>query len=219
MTRPAPTLLQAYGERLRQHAHELIAQGYARMDKAAFVQQHEPAITGELVRQIRAFLESGQSVPEWVADYSIHDDPPLNTAGKVGNTRPRVDIEFEYVVRGKRPRLLFEAKRLCSGTGHSVAGYLGEDGLGCFLSGRYPLTHGEAGMLGYIQSATEEVWAAKIASRLVADPAAYGIVPPALSRQRIAQELEHTWFSRHRPQDSEDLILVHHVLLRFTPRQ
>ena len=79
----------------------------------------------------------------------------MNVQGKLGKSRPRVDIEFERVVRGKRPRLRFEAKRLNSATGHTVAKYLGEEGLGCFLSGKYPMMHAEAGMLGYVQGEDE----------------------------------------------------------------
>ena len=143
MTLPVPTLLQAYCEALRRHAHEFISIGYQRMDKAAFAKQKEPAITGELVREMRTFMESGHGAPFWV------------------------------------------------------------------------LTHGEAGMLGYVQSDSEEAWAEKIASRFSADPQAYGIVPPPIARQRIVPGLQHTWVSRHRRSAGGDTVVVFHVMLRF----
>ncbi|MCB1032820.1 MAG: hypothetical protein KDD47_03185 [Acidobacteria bacterium] len=185
------------------------------MDKRAFAEKQEPVITGELVREMRGYLESGPDAPDWATHYSIHDDPPLNAGGRQGKSRFRVDIEFERVGTGPRPRLQFEAKRLNSSTNHTVAGYLGVDGLGCFLSGRYPLTHGEAGMLGYVQSETEESWAEQIGARLDAEAEAFGTVPPSLAAKRIATGLDHTWISQHRRGLELDLMLVHHVLLRF----
>ena len=107
-----PDIRTAYAMALRSHAHELIAMGYKRMDSPLYVKWEEPAITGELVRVMRELIESDDA-PDWVVYYSIGDDPPLNVAGKLGKFRPRVDIEFERIgVRGLRPRLRFEAKRL-----------------------------------------------------------------------------------------------------------
>ncbi len=214
MNQPGPDLLQSYVEVLRKHAHWLIAEGYGRMDSAAFAQAQEPAITGELVREMRAFLEL-DSAPAWVVYYAIHDDPPLDVDGKRGRSRPRVDIEFERVVAGSRPRLRFEAKRLCSATGHTVAGYLGPEGLGCFLSGKYPSTHGEAGMLGYVQSEDETTWAQLIASRLSRDGAQLGAVPPPFKPERIHAVLLHTYVSHHLLKPAAHHLLVYHVLLRF----
>jgi hypothetical protein len=75
-----------------------------------------------------------------------------------------------------RPRLRFEAKRLRRN--RDVVQYLGEDGLGCFTSGKYPLTLPEAGMLGYVQNSNETTWAAKIAMALTRTPDAYHISAP-----------------------------------------
>jgi hypothetical protein len=60
MSAPTPTLAQTYAAALRGHALRLIAEGYARMDNAAFASAEEPAITGELVREMRAYLESNR---------------------------------------------------------------------------------------------------------------------------------------------------------------
>ncbi len=200
---------------MRRHAHHLIAEGYERMDSAAFTRAQEPAITGELVRQMRVFLESGSGAPHWVVYYAIHDDPPLEAGGRKGSARLRVDIEFERVVAGRRPRLRFEAKRLCTATGHTVAGYLGPDGIGCFLSGRYPTTHGEAGMLGYVQSDDEPAWAERIASRLARSHAEHRVASPAFAPQRLHAALLHTYVSHHLKGPTGHPLMVHHVLLRF----
>jgi len=215
MTSNGPDLFQTYVNTLRAHAHWLIAEGYARMDNAAFASEEEPAITGELVREMRAYLEAGDGAPAWVCYYSIHDDPPLSVSGKLGKTRPRVDIEFERAARGPRPRLRFEAKRLDSTTGHTVSGYLGRDGLGCFLSGRYPMTHGEAGMLGYVQSEDETTWVERMVSALSRGREGLAVMDPLLSHQRVHPALHHTYCSRHRRNKDEAPVVIHHVLLRF----
>jgi hypothetical protein len=215
MTLPSPSLFQAYSNRLSAHAHCLIAEGYARMQKAAFATEQEPAITGELVRQMRAYLESSATAPNWAAYYTIHDDPPRSVGGKLGIARPRVDIEFERVVSGPRPRLQFEAKRLDRPTGHTVSGYLGKDGLGCFTSGRYPMTHHEAGMLGYVQSETEKIWANRIEFALLKEKAKYMATDPPFSHQRVHSLLRYTYLSHHCQDERAESVIIHHILLQF----
>ncbi len=216
MTAAGPALRPAYADALCKHAHWIIAEGYQRLEKAAFARAQEPTITGELVQAMRAFLESGEDAPSWVTLYSIHDDPPVEAGGRLGRSRPRVDIEFERIGAGRRPRLRFEAKRLCSPTGHTVAGYLGEDGLGCFLTGRYPTRDGEAGMLGYVQSGDTAIWAEKIAVQLIEGGGEHGSLTLPFERQQIHATLEHTYVSHHLGRDEEPLE-VHHILLRFSP--
>lgn len=204
----------AYAMTLRFHAHELIAKGYKRMDSSLYVKWEEPAITGELVRLMRELIESDDA-PDWAVYYSIGDDPPLNVAGKLGKSRPRVDIEFERTgMRGLRPRLLFEAKRLGITPGHTVAAYLGADGIGCFISGKYPITHDEAGMLGYLQSGSEKDWSDQIEGTLSAKADKYCVAPPPYHQQKICT-LEHTYVSHHHAVPKAGNIIIHHVLLRF----
>ena len=107
----AGRLRNVYQLNLRLHAHELIAMGYQVLLAEDFANKQEPEITGELVLAMREILERSSS-PVWAEYYTIHDDPPLNVPGKRGKKRPRVDIAFERVIRGLRPCLRFEAKRL-----------------------------------------------------------------------------------------------------------
>jgi hypothetical protein len=147
-------------------------------------------------------------------NYSIHDDPPLNVSDRQGTRRPRVDIEFERVNRGPRPRLRFEAKRL--GIRHPTGPYLGNDGLGCFTSGKYPLTHPEAGMLGYVQSGGETSWAANLESALRQTPARYSTTEEkAWEPFPITSALLHTYRSRHHCQTMAEELQIFHTLLRF----
>jgi hypothetical protein len=187
--------------------------GYHELNPTDHANSEEPDITGELVRVMREILERDSS-PDWVEYYSIHDDPPLNVPDRQGRRRPRVDIEIERVNRGPRPRLRFEAKRL--GTQHLVGPYLGDDGLGCFTSGMYPLTHPEAGMLGYVQSDDEASWAAKIETALRRAPARYSTTKAkAWGPYQITAQLAHTYRSRHNCQAIAEELQIFHILLRL----
>jgi hypothetical protein len=195
------------------HAHELIAMGHQGLCAEDFENSQEPEITGELVRVMREVLER-DTAPSWAEYYAIHDDPALNVPGRRGSARPRVDIEFERISHGTRPRLRFEAKRL--GRSHGVTKYLGAEGLGCFTSGKYPLTHPEAGMLGYVQSRDEAVWALRIETVLRRRPDTYYAVGDMLWEQhRVTPRLAYTYRSKHYCQAAGEDIDIFHILLRF----
>lgn len=115
----------------------------------------EPHITGEIVRSIRDALEA-EDAESWMQDFDIYDDPPQNIAGKFGKHRPRIDLEFIRVLRGRRPRFHIEAKRLYR-TG-SVNDYFGNKGLGMFVAGTYAANEPSAGMLGYVQTDDCQIW-------------------------------------------------------------
>jgi hypothetical protein len=159
-------------------------------------------------------VQERESAPAWAVYFTIHDDPPLNVPGKRGKKRPRVDIEFERVTRGSRPRLRFEAKRLRRN--RDIRQYLGEDGLGCFTSGKYPLTHPEAGMLGYVQSDVETAWAARIKTALRQTPDIYYMAGNNVwEKNHITPQLLYTYRSQHHCQTLGADIHIYHTLLRF----
>jgi hypothetical protein len=172
--------------------------------------QEEPAITGFLVQEIRCFLESA-GAPTWAAKFTVHDDPPINRPGTAGKTRPRVDFEIERIQFGPRPRFQFEAKRLYDK--NSVSEYIGERGLGCFLSGRYAAGHADAGMLGYVQAQTVRDWVAKIQKRM-----------EYARRELYLGEQQEVWQTRADPSFEDSFsslhnrpgkpIRIHHTFLR-----
>jgi hypothetical protein len=189
--------------------------GYQRLSPATYAASEEPEITGELVRAMHEAMQDDDA-PEWVAHYELpKDDPPLNVPGRLGKRRPRVDIEFVRVCLGPRPRFRFEAKRL--GRANPVGDYLGREGMGCFLSGKYLLTGDEAGMLGYVQSEDEPRWASKIEARLHASGNQFGIREDGpWQRARIVPGLDHTYHSRHDRRNPLPPVTIFHVLLRFS---
>ncbi len=202
-----------YRRSLRKHAHDLIALGYQELRAEDFSRNEEPEITRRLVRVMREITERDSS-PPWMAQYSIQPESTLDVPGKRAKELPRVDIEVERVVHGIRPRFRFEAKRLSKN--HKVGLYLGTDGLGCFTSGKYPLTHPEAGMLGYVQNQDEETWAEKIKEALRKSPARYSVTDDGQWRQHsITSRFKYTYCSKHSCSGREEDITVFHTLLRF----
>lgn len=192
---------------LRKHSHKILAAGYGRMTPTRYSQWKEPDITGELCKAMSDFMASTEA-PKWIVHYSLRDDPKLNVLGKQGESRPRIDIEFERVQRGKRPLFRFEAKRL--GPSHPVSKYIGSEGLGAFLSGYYPLTHPEAAMLGYVQADDIPSWHEKLATEFrrsaTRRPHTSELQPVSLAKGLSS------WRSDHRTDLGNDLTIWHSLL-------
>ena len=194
---------------LRKHSHQMLAGGYARMTPAKYFDWKEPDITGELCKAMAEFMAS-DAAPHWVVQYALRDDPKLNVDGKQGESRPRIDIEFERVQRGERPLFRFEAKRL--GPNHPVSKYIGSEGLGAFLSGYYPLTHPEAAMLGYVQERDVRHWHDKLITEF-RQTKPLELNKPGLEADRLVAGL-NTWRSVHKTSEHPTLT-IWHTLLQF----
>ncbi len=195
---------------LREHALVLIWLGYQRMRGTDFSAAEEDDITGELARHMDEVIQA-EDAPPWAERYSVKEQIRSHSADKLGKRRPIVDVEFERNKRGIRPRLRFEAKRL--GRGAGVSDYLGSEGLGAFLDCYYSRTHNDVGMLGYVQSGTEEEWAAKLASGLIS--ARHRIITGgAWKPLHIVGGPLHVYHTMHSDKDDID-IAVFHVLLLF----
>ena len=213
---PQYTIAQdVYQSSIAKHAHILLQMGYARLIPPAFQHCEEEVITGELVKAMRIASEE-QDAPRWVRYYAIHDDPPINTEGREGRRRRRVDIEFERVQYGPRPRFQFEAKRLCGNA--SVGDYLGPDGLGCYFAGddAYAQWHPEAGMLGYVQLDTEDDWAARIQAKLEQSPAKYAMrIDGNWQHVRMSKMIPNIYRTKHDRVLPQRPLTIFHRFLRF----
>jgi hypothetical protein len=204
-------LHEVYIGELRVHAVTLIWLGYRRLRPAAFATAEEDDITGELVRALRLVLQDPSS-PNWVDHYEVREQVPLNVHEKHGKRRPKMDIEVERHRRGIRPCLGFEAKRL--GRGETVGGYLGSEGLTAFLTGYYPTTHGEAGMLGYIQERTNDEWSAKLARELSLNATQHRLVQGRQLQRFYVESTMPAFSSEHTDTEGKPLQVIH-VLLSF----
>jgi hypothetical protein len=179
------------------------------MPSASFASTEEDDITDHLVRAMREVKTDPES-PRWADFYEVHEQRPQNVADKSGKRRPRMDIEFERNARGRRPRLGFEAKRL--GGRHTSSGYLEEEGLGAFLQGYYPTSHGEAGMLGYIQEKSVWSWSGKLSAELTRDSERHRLVKSYTNSQLKATDRVSHFDSQHTTQTGDPLRMIHVLL-------
>lgn len=193
--------------------HQLLELGYRRLAAAALVDEEEPAITGELVKAMRAVLDDPAS-EGWVDRFSVHDDPPVNDSKRRGKRRRRVDIRVESAQRRPRSQFAIEAKRLS--TKCPLGDYLGSQGLGCFLSGSYAADEEDAGMLGYVQSDTTQAWASKAAAVLMKKAKAFGLDTKAnWTPSVVTSGPACSYRTRHTRKTTGREIDIYHTFLSF----
>ena len=193
--------------------HEILSRGYQKLQGAALHEAQETAITGELVKAMKEFLE-GPDAPPWTTYFFVADDPPQNAPGRLGKKRRRVDIEFEHAQHGPRPRLHFEAKRLYRSG--SVAEYLGDDGLLLFVNGEYAPDENAGAMLGYVQNKEVADWIGQIRNSLTASPERYAFhLVPGLVNDQLTADLTETHRSHHDRPRLRQSIAIYHTFLQF----
>lgn len=203
----APAYRQVFVTRV----HQLLDLACRRSDPKAFAGYQETAITGEFVRLMDEIIDDPVS-PRWARHFSVHDDPPVNAKGRLGRSRKRLDIKVVSAQRLPRSRFSFEAKRL--GNDHPTTGYLGGEGLGCFLSGDYAREEPDAGMLGYIQTETADIWAKRISDDIASAAKALSLVAGhAWKHQPFRGGPVHTYVTRHERPSIGKSVDIYHTLL------
>jgi hypothetical protein len=199
--------------------HRLIKLGYDGLEPREYTDAEEPAITGHLVEAIDRVLD--ETSRGGMRFYSVHDDPPENEPRRrgrrrrTGRSRRRIDIRFDSSQVSPRTRFRFECKRL-SAT-YSAQRYLGNEGLARFIASEYARDDVRAGMLGYVQTSGEAIWANKIEQVLTTSPADFAVRRVSQWRHEpVIQELVHTYRSGHSRGKGRRPIEIYHTLLRFT---
>ena len=195
------------------HVHRLLGMGYARLVPANYASADEEGITGCLCDALDAVVDDPQS-PAWLRYYSVHEEARISDPKRKGKRRRRLDIRVDSAERRPRARFPFEAKRL--GTNHPVADYLGHDGLGRFIGGRYGKQVTVAGMLGYVQSGTPGVWATRIQQTMSRRARGLRLLASSPWRpENLVARLKHTYRSGHDRPTIGKPIEVYHTLLVF----
>jgi hypothetical protein len=206
-----------YEQLFIRRVHDLIKWGYDRLCASAYATKEETDITGDLAEAIENILDYPNE--DWMQFYSVYDDPPINESitatRRKGKWRRRVDIKLISSNVSPRTRFCFEAKRL--GKGNPVSRYLGPKGLGCFLNGSYAGAEQRGGMLGYVQSDDEQIWAAKIDKAFTSSPNSF-CLQTKQSHFRLNQtsaQLRHTYVSDHRRTTDGKQLQIYHSFLIF----
>lgn len=127
-----------------------------------------------------------------------------------------VDIR---VMHGKRPKVFFafECKRLNvnrNGKYTGLAGeYVGEGGMGCFLSGKYDGSGDCGGMMGYVMDNDVQKAITAVNRALKTYKDSLGIRPPAkLKISSLVREKEYTWYETIHSIFKNDFTIYHLML-------
>ncbi len=212
--------IDEYWSAYRGHIHTLLAWGYNDSKNRVQIRHNETDITGFIAEAIQNRLDDPDS-PLWCDQIGLKDDPPVPGGGRTGRKRWRPDLIFESVEKRPRPRYHFEAKRLRKQ--QSIHEYLGEDGLLCFINGRYADGSSEAGMLGYVQSNDVDAWVKKLQLAIdqdYQDKNMLLLLPPQRTIT-IVDTFPHEWLSIHGRYTLKN-IFIHHLLFdycKITPGQ
>ena len=194
-------------------AHRLLALGHGGLVPRDYALAEEENITGSLVEAMEAALDRPEA--PWMRWLSVHEDARVHDVARKGKRRRRVDIRIDCARTRPRSRLYFEAKRL--GRGHGVSLYLGEDGLECFVDGRYAAREPIAGMLGYVQDGSPQQWARKISQAMSRSTSpARPLRRSPWRKEEIIAELPHTYRSGHARPTIGQPVEIYHTLLLFS---
>lgn len=194
------------------HSHEVLKMGYDRLDSSAYSQHQEEDITGELVRSMQDALQD-RNAPTWAKNFWAVEEARVNDLTRFGKRRRRIDIEIRKSQVGPRPRFRFESKRLNDTV--SRRSYLGADGLGCFLEGRYANEDDIAGMLGYVQADSIESHALALEETIANNRETYAVQEDGRWRScRILDDLT-SFQTDHRRAGGLPGISLLHTLLPF----
>lgn len=195
------------------HAHKLLGLGYATLTPSDFARSEEEDITGELVRAIETVLDDPEG-PGWTRWFSVPEEPRVHDPARKGKRRRRLDIRIDSSEARPRARFCFEAKRL--GPNHGTSVYLGDEGLQCYLDGRYAGDQMVAGMLGYVQAGDPPDWALKIERAIAKDVRKVGLLKSSpWRREPLVAELTFTYRSGHKRPSVGSPIEIFHTLLLF----
>ena len=204
-------LWEFYGEAFRQHAHQLLAWAHADVRPQLLSGMDEPDITGLLAQGMKARLDYHPDTPDAFLHYTIGDQEPHSPGGELGNDRLRLDITL--IRSGIRPRIsyVFEAKRLRTG-GFPIGKYVGEGGMGDFISCRYAAEAPEAAMVGLYENKDLRYWHEELKRAFdedkLGDPAKLAVLSE-LSPISILDNLPGELQSRHLRANGTPIGLYH----------
>lgn len=201
---------------LERDALYLIIEGHELLAGESFdySDANEEHITGDLTEATIRFINSLVS-PDWTKHYCVQEERRENTKGKTGKHRKRVDIAC--ILTGRKPQevMKFEAKRLRVPE-YPVSKYIGEKGLGEFISGAYAPEAEIVGMLGYVQSDDCKYWEGELADEIQTKKKAIRLRKNSRWEKADFVNIDHCNITKHDRKVGKRDLLVYHLLLDFT---
>lgn len=203
---------RTYWSAFSRDAHQLVALGYFGALSLIGPDQEEPEITGLIVDCIRR--ELNVTTCKRYERYSLHEESPFAGEDRLGTARRRLDVFVESHSIQPRPRYIFEAKRLRKRS-HGIGKYVGDEGVGRFVSNKYGAEWPVAAMIGYVQSDVPVVWQAQLDAAFKSDSEERFAIEKNLSKVCVITLLPDEWSSEHRRKDN-GAITIFHILLNCT---
>lgn len=207
---PISSKWDLYLDQIREHAHLLLAWAYADVRARLGTDAAEPAMTGLLCTAMKGRLNAPET-PDSFLHYWVGDQDPVSPSRELGDERLRLDIS---VIRtGIRPRLayVFEAKRLRT-NGFPIGRYIGEGGMGDYLSCKYAEECPEAAMIGLWQDRDSAYWISELRRVFAKDRSSpkpkLGIIRD-LELAKVSEEIEDELQSEHQRSNGTGLRLFH----------
>ncbi len=212
MAGPSRAWFDPYWAAFRRDVHELLAWGYGDARGRITPNSEEEEITGFIAEAIQGRLNA-PSAPEWCDRYNVKDNPPVSDDGRTGKRRKRPDLVLEFSYSRPRRQYVFEAKRLRM-PNYPVSGYIGEEGLQCFLHEEYASHFFEVGMLGYVQSNSVEFWTDRLRNALSRNARRRSTVRlrDSMPYAKVIDSFPLEWSSLHE-RNSGRPITIYHLFL------
>jgi hypothetical protein len=211
-------LWDEYLAALRKDAHLLLAWGYSDARRELPNARDEYDITDLLAAAMEQRINDPLT-PERFTLYSVHNERPVSPARQRGKERPKLDIQIQRNGVRPKPCYTLEAKRLrdddTAGAIDSVRHYIGDQGVGRFVTGAYDPGAVEAAMLACIQAHDAEFWLGHFAAAFSED------VSSGRNRLKIIEQFERCQIiadlpdeasSTHHRNDGSAIRLLHIVI-------
>lgn len=198
----------------RRDAHQLIAWGYEDTRHKINSNRDEEEISGFLYDAIQTRLRLSDC-PNWCNRYAVKNEDPFSSETRIGKHRKKTDIIIEEVATAGRPEFIFEAKCLnYRKSHHRKNNYIGQEGLQRFVRAEYAANYPEAGMLGYLQSDTLQIWTKSLKTDIEKNGSKLNLMPPQKD-VNIVDAFPCEWVSKH-TRGKQGTISIYHVLLECT---
>jgi hypothetical protein len=213
-TRPSQFTIESFSASFRRHVRLLIAWGLELAMEQIRSSDKEEEITGFLADSIDEILNSYRE--NWCKHYDVHNERPISSGGRSGNSRREIDLIIKFVTSPYKPEYVFEAKPLNYGKPHQrEANYIDHKGVQRFLRGEYAIfTHRypEVGMMGYVLTDSIEVWRERLMQAMTNNSSSLRLTS-LQATDLVVNEFPLEWFTEHERESSDRPVRVCHLLL------
>lgn len=163
----------------------------------------EPAITRRFAVELESLKRREERLPKVLIDCEVD---------AAGNVAGQIDVRM---IRGKRREVYFgiEAKKLNRPEKSNAGEYVGPEGMGRFLSGKYAPGQEHSGMIGYVMDGNCHEAARRIRARMESARDALKIADDGdvLRDSNMLPDQTDIYESKHNLPDR--LLTLHHLML------